>query len=866
MPMRRLFAVITFAFLAVTVYAIPAKPGFRALTQPDGKTLLVQQRGDEWGSWFEDKSGQKYTMDNDGFFIPVSDAEVRIISHNASLRRAEAVNLQRSAPFTDMTHGLRHIPVFLIQFSDVKFRIDNPALNFNALLNEAGYNGYLGTGATGSVKDFYLDNSHGEFEPVFDIYGPVTVDNPISYYGEQVKSSAGTIISQDKQPELALYHACLQLDDIVDFSQYDYDNDNLVDMVLFYYAGGSQAEGWPANYIWPHSWTVLGSSSTEARTHTFDGKRLANYFCTAELKGIGQSATMCSIGPTCHEFGHSLGLPDFYDTDAVEYGNGENEGLYMFSTMCLGPYNDNSRTPPYFNTEEKIMLGWMEESGILQITAGENTLGFVDENVALFTYASADGEYFLYEKRGGAGNKWDSPLPEGLVVYQVDKSPYHTVYGSITAESIWNTNKINQFNGHPCFRLVPPKAQNATDYACTQMDYSDLVFPGHYGIDSYCAMDWDGVESDVMLTDIRVSGNQVLFTANLKSMEKFIEGTVVNTSSIPLQGVTVTLNPYTEASAGTNGIVIRKLMSTGKQEKVTDADGKFSFKISTETPVKFIVSVAMDGYVGQSASIEVMKTINRVDFSLRKVGEFGLTGMFDFWDTSTKSYVLFGSEGQTSIMAAAKCSRDVWGAYEGLLVKSVALLMFFDADAYYFILDSPDGITSVKSPSVKEGTIVEYDIDDKGIRIPQGDFYIGIAVENTHPNDYNYPLVVPSGVGCYGSPLKLEGHGSWAYQDGYDVPLEITLYDEEYNPDIADFGNPYIDIAPGKFFVGDEIKLSVKIAPGALVKSITWTFDSERRTDGSTVTFLSSGWHTLSATVTYLDGSKEIIEREIEVK
>ena len=241
------------------------------------------------------------------------------------------------------------------------------------------------------------------------------------------------------------------------------------------------------------------------RDHTFDGKKLANYFCSAELKGAPKFSRMCSIGITCHEFGHSLGLPDFYDIDYEE--NGLNKGLYIFSTMCDGAYNDDSRTPPYFNAEERIMLGWMDESDVKPVAAGDNVLEFIDANVAMRSEATAEGEYFLYEKRGGSGNKWDSFLPEGLVVYHVDKSPSHMIGGRYTAEGIWRTNSINRFGGHPCFTVVPPMAPESTDYANEKVDYSDLVLPGFHEIVSFSPpADWDGNESELSLTNIRLDG------------------------------------------------------------------------------------------------------------------------------------------------------------------------------------------------------------------------------------------------------------------------------------------------------------------------------------------------------------------------
>ncbi len=56
--MKRLLTTIAaLSIIALSAYAIPAKPGFRSYTQPDGRTLVLEQKGDEFGSWFQDKQG-----------------------------------------------------------------------------------------------------------------------------------------------------------------------------------------------------------------------------------------------------------------------------------------------------------------------------------------------------------------------------------------------------------------------------------------------------------------------------------------------------------------------------------------------------------------------------------------------------------------------------------------------------------------------------------------------------------------------------------------------------------------------------------------------------------------------------------------
>ena len=95
-------------------------------------------------------------------------------------------------------------------------------------MNEPGYSV---NGGTGSARDYYYDNSHGAFEPVFDVYGPVQLDKPYSYYGENYWNG------DDKRPEEAIIDGCKKLDADIDFSRYDNDGDGKVDLVFMYYAG-----------------------------------------------------------------------------------------------------------------------------------------------------------------------------------------------------------------------------------------------------------------------------------------------------------------------------------------------------------------------------------------------------------------------------------------------------------------------------------------------------------------------------------------------------------------------------------------------------------------------------------------------------
>ena len=370
------------------------------------------------------------------------------------------------------------------------------------------------TQSEGEARDYYYENSHGAFEPIFDVYGPVTLSEDQAYYG-------ANSFGDDIRPHIAVKEGCEAVDSQfdVDFSQYDYDGDGEVELVFMYYAGRGENDGGGRNCIWPHQWE-LSKYDCNLR---IDGKKIDSYACTNEIAYLGASeGTLCSIGTACHEFAHAVGLPDFYDTDAGTNGNAG--GLYTYSPMCSGMHNNRGRTPPYFTMEERMMLGWLDDNAYREFSvSGNYSLTSVDDQVAFRTPTDVEGEYFVYECRSKTG--WDSYIQEaGLIVYHVDKSDRIVSidsYGEmidVTAKSLWDdweeTNAVNENGSHPCFYIIPAGNQASLNVTGT---FSKFDFPGAANATSFVATSWNGVESPVKLSDITYSDNTVSFYATVLS-------------------------------------------------------------------------------------------------------------------------------------------------------------------------------------------------------------------------------------------------------------------------------------------------------------------------------------------------------------
>ena len=520
---------ILFALMALLagfqlMNAVPARPGRFTVTQPDGTRITLQQHGDEWGHWLTNASGQMVRADEDGFYRVVPAVEAAAIRQkaveNRTLRRqarAQAQARARRAPRANaapIAIGQKHFLVILVEFTNKSFAAgEGTNAAFTALLNEPGYSV---NGGTGSARDYYYDNSHGVFEPIFDVYGPVKMDTTYAYYGQNDWQG------NDRRPEEAVIQGCQKLDDQIDFTRYDNDGDGTVDLVFMYYAGQGEADGGSATTIWPHQWEI----SSTGKHLELDGKVIDSYACTNEVNGW--DGKMCGIGTACHEFGHAMGLPDFYDTDYDD--NGQAGGLFTFSTMDGGAYNNNGRTPPYFNIEERILLGWLDRNEVILPFAksGTYTIPSVHEDIAYMTPTDKEGEYFVYECRGSNG--WDASLPgHGMLVYHVDKSD-RNVFNWATAQALWDewndSNSINANGNHPCFYIIPAPDQDNLKYGYTSGFYSSfdeetygpkIPFPGKDRVTSYTPKSWNGVEGLTTFSNIAYANDVVTLRANVPS-------------------------------------------------------------------------------------------------------------------------------------------------------------------------------------------------------------------------------------------------------------------------------------------------------------------------------------------------------------
>lgn len=453
--------------------AVPASPKFFSSKGADGTTVTVKAVGDEFFHYYQDKDGTIYTADTNGELAIASVETLEL--RRKSARKAAASGGARKINTSYPAKGESRALVILVNFADNQFTIPNPRETYIRMLNEPGFSEY---GATGSVKDYFLASSKGQFDPTFDVYGPVTLPGTMAYYG------AESFSGHDTHPEEMVINACIQLDADIDFSIYDRDKDGEIDNVYIFYAGRGQASGGSPDTIWPHSSDVFSGFK---KTHRFDGVLLNHYACSNE---IDESLSLAGIGTFCHEFSHVLGLPDLYPTsytDAFTCGR--------WSVMDYGPYCNNGHTPPLYSAFERYSLKWLEPE-MLADKPLTVCMPPIDENKAYMLPTERDGEYFLFENRQQTG--WDKYIPgHGMLVWHID---FH--------QGIWNNNSVNNNPSHLYVDIL--EADNIRDEQTRAGD----SFPGTAGITKISdettpgLLSWEKNRSGKDITEIReIDGN-----------------------------------------------------------------------------------------------------------------------------------------------------------------------------------------------------------------------------------------------------------------------------------------------------------------------------------------------------------------------
>lgn len=485
---NRLLHLVVALLLTSTALAIRPRLVPFNFPQKDGTTISVLKHGDGHLAFYSTLDGKILTPGDDGSLYYARIENGRIVptdrlAHNAELRSADeqayvasqaldgrAAAVQRAAAPRRAMHpkaiasstpdglgqygksgmgavssiGEYTIPVIMVQFKDKKFRTATTPEKLTRYLNDEGYSEEAQ--CVGSVRDYFRDQSGGMFVPTFEVVATVTLDNNVSYYGGNITDRNSEYYGYDKGLAEDNYFVVESVKKAVaagvDFSKFEVDGN--VPLVSIFYAGYGEATGSPsggaANTLWPCEWDI---------DETIAGTHFNSYFVGNELDNTDK---LMGMGVFCHEFGHALGLPDFYCTD-YSY---DTAPVGEWSIMDMGAYVNDSRAPIGYTAYERSYLGWID---LPELTAEQAvTLGKFGTDAlpsACRIKASTTENFVLSNHQPG---KWyPARFGSGLMVMRI-------AYNATN----WEWNDLNNTQSKQRIKLITADGNTPSYYSSSQ--------------------------------------------------------------------------------------------------------------------------------------------------------------------------------------------------------------------------------------------------------------------------------------------------------------------------------------------------------------------------------------------------------------
>lgn len=466
-------------FLSTSAWGAPASPFPIIAEQPDGSSVEVFRRGDEFVNWVETPEGYPLVKNAaTGFW------EYAYVSGN-TLTASGADYRSDGFPPAGAARGFRPSRAFVQQR---RFGANGGSLPDRAVWKPIPLSGTrkllvirvgfvdqeLTTpaadtataffGATNSVKKYYADQSRGKLR-IISARGESDVLEVLLDAGDFNNGNHPDDLINLDMDDIDIAHAneVAFLESVlakavaqgVDFASFDANCDGAITpdelCVYLIVAGYEEAGSALTPSVWAHAWRSDPDMGDE-HTVSIAGKVLSDWAMNGELLDVG---VQMPFGIVAHELGHQFcNLPDLYDITLY------NEGIGYFSLMASGswgcvPSEAPGSTPVNLDAWSRQYLGWETP----QMPAGGTTTLGIPFNgrhpaVRLASPSHRNTEYFLAEVRALSG--WDAGLSRlrafseaagfagGLLILHVDET---VGSGSLAQGNDFNEHVAGQHQG-----------------------------------------------------------------------------------------------------------------------------------------------------------------------------------------------------------------------------------------------------------------------------------------------------------------------------------------------------------------------------------------------------------------------------------
>ncbi len=434
MKRRALFAFILVAcmFISTSAWSAPASPFPIISEQPDGSSVEVFRRGDEFVNWVETPGGYPLVKNTvTGFW------EYAYVSGN-TLTASGTVYRSNDFPPAGVVRGFKPSQSFVQQRRLAAFggsapdrgtwnplpvsgtrkvlaiRVGFVGLGFITAINETASNFF---GATNSVAKYYADQSKGALQVtsasggtnVIQVtLGPGDFNNGVHPDG-LIDDGNNTVAHANEVAFLESVLAKAAIQESINFAVFDTNGDGRITpdelSVYLILAGYEESGTLLIPSVWAHAWSSWTNRGA-AHQVPIAGKILTDWAMNGEMYSLTDPMP---FGIVAHELGHQIcKLPDLYDTSYT------NAGLGHFSLMAAGNWGRKQgevggATPVNLDAWSRQYLGWETPQ---TPSSGTITLGtpFNGQYAAVRLSSSShrSTEYFLAEVRALSG--WDAGL------------------------------------------------------------------------------------------------------------------------------------------------------------------------------------------------------------------------------------------------------------------------------------------------------------------------------------------------------------------------------------------------------------------------------------------------------------------------
>ena len=257
-----------------------------------------------------------------------------------------------------------------------------------------------------SISAFFKRSSKGALELSGKAYHYSTSNSVNKYY-------------QVPGQKALLTEACKALDSIIDFHDFDGDNDGYIDTICLIVPGQTSDDTW-----WPASVQFANDN------YSYDGLKIG-HMITGNCQINSSSDYYDFVSTLTHETGHCMGLPDYYRYDQISDADG------LHGTAGSELMDDSGGD---LSCVSKLHLGWYRTDQVQVYDASSGTQSFTlhnaqspTGNTVIIPCGTLDNRYhseymmieYTTEDANNSDPPWYVPMGEGIRIYHVEASLYN---------------------------------------------------------------------------------------------------------------------------------------------------------------------------------------------------------------------------------------------------------------------------------------------------------------------------------------------------------------------------------------------------------------------------------------------------------